>query len=63
MVDKNAVPVLIDFDSVYIDGGTPEGAHKSGSPGWADPSYLTSHLSREENDYYGFDKLTTLLRG
>ncbi len=63
MFDEDDNPVLIDFDCAFYIGAKPEGSRKTGTRGWSDPDFMASPVSRKENDYFSFRKLTNFLRG
>lgn len=58
MLDKQDVPVIIDFDSCEYEGGTPLG---TGTPGWTDGAMITR--SEQKNDDFGLMQLHNTLLG
>ena len=52
MLDKQDVPVIIDFDSCECEGNIPL---CMGTPGWTDGAYITR--SERKNDDFGWNKL------
>ncbi|KAL8855803.1 MAG: hypothetical protein Q9178_007567 [Gyalolechia marmorata] len=58
MLDKLDGPVIIDFDSCDLEGGTPFG---TGTPGWIDGAMITK--SEQKNDDFGLMQLRNTLLG